>query len=274
MIDRVIDYIIDWLSEYCEMANMKGFVIGVSGGIDSAVVSTLCAMTEFSIQLLDLPISKDSSALTTKHINWLEKYFDNVKSKKIPLTNVFHAFQKASPVDYFQTDLGMANIQARIRMIMLYEIASHYNMLVVGTGNKVEDFGIGFYTKYGDGGVDISPIGDLMKSDVYTIANYLGIIEEIQKAPPTDGLWEDGRTDEDQIGATYDELEWAMKHEAEYHYTNVQYWTNRQKEVYNIYNDFQMKNNHKMNSIPICTIPDDLKEQIISADESHGNILL
>lgn len=255
---RVIDRITDWLSSYCENAGMDGFVVGISGGIDSAVTSTLCARTGKNVLLLNMPIyqAEDQIGLSDQHIRWLKKHHDSVRGIELGLTSPFQSLEEAFPKE-IQDDLTMANTRSRLRMITLYAYASHHKMLVVGTGNKVEDFGVGFYAKYGDGGVDISPIADLMKSEVYAIGKELGIDDAILKAPPTDGLWSDNRSDESQIGATYAELEWAMTHESEMPKENK--LTERQEQVLTIYRRFRRANRHKMDPIPVFKVPDELR---------------
>ena len=255
--NKVINYIVEWLESYCEQSGLKGFVVGVSGGIDSAVTSTLCAQTGRKVLPLNMPIyqDKDQFSRSSRHIAWLEKSFSNVSGIHIDLTSSFQALEKAFPKE-IQDGLTMANSRSRLRMVTLYAFASHHRMLVAGTGNMVEDFGVGFYTKYGDGGVDISPIADLMKSEVYAIGSYLGIIEEILKAPPTDGLWEDNRTDESQIGASYEELEWAMQHANE---PTDEPLSPRQHEILSIYRGFHQANRHKMDPIPVLKIPENVK---------------
>jgi NAD+ synthase len=256
-VEKVTQYIISWLKEYASNAGVKGFVIGVSGGIDSAVTSTLCAKTGLPTLCLEMPIHQEESQVNraTHHISSLQERFKNVSTNQVNLTPVFDSLVKAVPAVENEDDrfMSLANTRARLRMTSLYYFAGLDNLLVAGTGNKVEDFGVGFYTKYGDGGVDLSPIADLMKSEVYAIASYLGVDEEIQKAPPTDGLWGDDRTDEDQLGASYDELEWAMN--TEKMGKKVHDFTERQKEVYEIYLKFNSANQHKMNPIPVCLIP-------------------
>ena len=254
---KVIDYIIDWLKAYCDEAGLKGFVVGVSGGIDSAVTSTLCAKTKKSTLLLNMPIyqAPEQVSLAEQHTEWLEKNYDHVRGMTTDLTPVFQALAKTFPPD-IQDGLTMANTRSRMRMVTLYTYATHHRMLVVGTGNKVEDFGIGFFTKYGDGGVDISPIGDLMKSEVYLIGKELGICEAILNASPTDGLWSDNRTDESQIGATYAELEEAMQFETESR--DPDQLSSRQKEVLTTYRRFHQANRHKMVPIPVVRIPESL----------------
>ena len=257
-VNQVIDHIIQWLSRYCDNAGLNGFVVGVSGGIDSAVTSTLCAKTGIDTIVLNMPIYQASEqvSLSAEHIGWLEQNFPRVKGLKIDLTAAFQSLEKSYPSD-IQDGLTMANTRSRLRMITLYAVASHPRMLVVGTGNKVEDFGVGFFTKYGDGGVDISPLADLMKSEVYAVGKALGIIEAILNALPTDGLWVDNRTDESQIGAGYAELEWAMGFEADP--KDEDGLSERQKQVLHIYRRFHHANKHKMDPVPVCKIPEKLK---------------
>jgi len=254
---KVIEHIVNWLKAYCDEAGLKGFVVGISGGIDSAVTSTLCAKTEKKTLLLNMPIyqAPEQVSLAEQHIRWLEKNYDRARGITTDLTPAFQAFEKTFPPD-IQDGLTMANTRSRMRMVTLYTYATHHRMLVVGTGNKVEDFGIGFFTKYGDGGVDISPIADLMKSEVYLIGKELGISEAILNAPPTDGLWSDTRTDESQIGATYAELEAAMQFEAES--TPEDQLSAREKEVLHIYRRLHQANRHKMDPVPVIKIPKSL----------------
>ncbi|MCF6247483.1 MAG: NAD(+) synthase [Desulfobacula sp.] len=263
----IINHIVNWLTTYVESSELNGFVIGVSGGIDSAVTSCLCAKTGKPVIAMNMPIyqAKDQVSRSCDHIDWLKKKFDNVTGVDVELSFVFDGIKKCFPTD-IQDDLTMANTRSRLRMLTLYAYASHHKMLVAGTGNKVEDFGVGFYTKYGDGGVDLSPIADLMKTQVYALGRDLSIIEPILKAAPTDGLWEDERTDESQIGATYAELEWAMDYLAAnadsrpHGRLPVSLPVNeRQKQVLTIYNGFHKANKHKMEPIPVCIIPDRLK---------------
>jgi len=260
-VEKVTKYIISWLKEYATNAGVKGFVIGVSGGIDSAVTSTLCAKTGLPTLCLEMPIHQEEDQVSRAkcHILSLQKQYENVSMNHINLTPVFDSLVKAMPIveDENERFMSLANTRARLRMTSLYYFAGLNNLLVAGTGNKVEDFGVGFYTKYGDGGVDLSPIADLMKSEVYAVANYLKINKEIQSAAPTDGLWGDDRTDEDQLGASYDELEWAMKKQKEGASPNV--FSGRKKEVYEIYLKLNNTNKHKMNPIPVCLIPEELK---------------
>jgi NAD+ synthase len=234
----------NWLSEYLIANKLECFIIGISGGIDSALVSTLCAQTGKKTIVVSIPIyqAQDQLQRAYNHINWLKEKYSNVESFEFDLTNTFETFKSLFPIE---NKLALANSRSRLRMVTLYQIAGIYRGLVVGTGNKVEDFGIGFFTKYGDGGVDILPIADLTKTEVRQMAHELGIIEEILVAKPTDGLWEDNRTDEDQIGATYEELEWAMSFKE-----TPEELTERQKEVYFIFNKFNTQNKHKMISIP------------------------
>ncbi len=251
---KVIEYIVDWLEEYSTKAGMNGFVIGISGGIDSAVTSALCAMTGKKLICLNLPIHQAPNQFdrSNKHIAWLKENFEGVSSEVVDLTTTFDQVCKDYPVE-IQDELTMANVRARLRMTTLYAFAGHHKYLVAGTGNKVEDFGVGFFTKYGDGGVDLSPIADLMKSQVFEIAKELGVIQEIQNAKPTDGLWGDDRSDEDQLGASYPELEWAMEFEGD-----ETLLPKRQQEVLTIFRKLNKANQHKMNPIPVCTIPKDL----------------
>jgi NAD+ synthase len=257
---KTIEYIVKWLTDYSEKSNTSGFVVGISGGIDSAVTSTLCALTGKQVIVLNMPIRQHKTEFdrSNEHIEWLTEKFKNVESEKVDLTSAFESLEKIFPKDV-QDFLTMANTRARLRMVTLYAFATRYKLLVAGTGNKVEDFGIGFYTKYGDGGVDISPIADLYKTEVYALAKELGVVSSIQTARPTDGLFADGRTDEDQIGATYSELEWAM----EYITNKENYELNaRQKHVMEIFKTRNKANVHKMVPIPVCIIPDELKKTL------------
>ena len=251
LVNERIEYISNWIRTYSN--NNFNLVIGISGGIDSAVTSTLCAKTKLKTILVSMPIRQNNNqhSLSLEHIEWLKSKFSNVESHIISLDKTFRIFKET--MEKFQSDLAFANSRSRLRMLTLYQIAQSNNALVVGTGNKVEDFGIGFFTKYGDGGVDISPIADLLKSDVYLLAKELGIDKEIIQAPPTDGLWIDNKTDEEQIGATYAELEWAMNFSGD-----EKLLDSRQKEVIKIYTKFNKKTKHKMIPIPVCKIPKDL----------------
>ncbi len=242
-----------WLKDYLERSNLDCYVIGVSGGIDSAVSSTLCALTGKKTYVVNIPISskEEHTALSAMQCDWLCDNYDNVEKVYIDATEAYKSFEtlfKGSP-EY--NLLSNANSKSRIRMMVLYYLATSHNGLVVGTGNKVEDFGVGFFTKYGDGGVDISPIADLLKSEVHALARTMGIRMEILTATPTDGLWEDSRTDETQIGASYEELEWAMSYLERDTGSPV---TPRQEEVLKIYGSFHSKNKHKMVDIPIYKI--------------------
>tara|TARA_B100001142_G_scaffold79311_1_gene80096 strand:+ start:186 stop:959 length:774 start_codon:yes stop_codon:yes gene_type:complete len=245
---ELADEITAWIANYAESNGISTLVIGVSGGIDSAVTSTLSAKTGLTTIVLNMPIHQDrkQNELSNKHISWLESNFDNVEGRLVDLTGTYDSFTDEMN-EHDLSSLSLANSRARLRMTTLYAIAGSTGGIVVGTGNKVEDFGVGFFTKYGDGGVDISPIADLMKSEVYEIAKALDIVEEIQQAAPTDGLWDDGRTDEEQIGATYAELEWAMRHEE----NPSEDLTERQHRILEIYRRFNKANSHKMNPIPI-----------------------
>jgi NAD+ synthase len=251
---ETINHITGWLKAYAEKANSKGFVVGVSGGIDSATTSALCARTGMPTLCLEMPIHQGKAEISRarKHISALESRYKNVSSQLLELSPIFDAFVSAlpTPPNMELHDLSLVNTRARFRMSTLYYFAALNKYLVAGTGNKVEDFGVGFYTKYGDGGVDISPIADLMKTEVYEIAEALGVNEEILKAAPTDGLWGDSRTDEDQIGASYPELEWAMKFDGD-----EAGLSERQEEVLKIYRRHHKQNAHKMNPIPVCEIP-------------------
>ena len=241
------DKIVCWLNEYYENSKINSFIIGVSGGIDSALTSTLCALTQKKTILVSLPIYQSKAHLKRahNHIENLKSRFKNVESLEIDLSNVLDSFL----TNFSNKDqLSEANTRSRLRMMTLYHVASLNNGLVVGTGNKVEDFGVGFYTKYGDGGVDISPIADLLKSEVKRLAIKLNVIQEIIEAKPSDGLWDDDRSDEDQIGASYEELEWAMNYIEQNKHTNL---TEREKTVLNIFTKFNNKNRHKMTPIPI-----------------------
>ena len=256
-VGEVNTFIVTWLKEYATKAKVNGFVVGISGGVDSAVTSTLCAQTGLSTLCVEMPIHQDITQVSCgrEHIEQLKKRFPNVKSDVADLTSIFETFKKEVPSSKNEAKLylSLANTRARLRMTTLYYFAGIHGLLVAGTGNKVEDFGVGFYTKYGDGGVDLSPIADLMKSDVYALGEYLEIPESIQNAAPTDGLFGDSRTDEDQLGASYDELEWAMI-EAKKN-KKVENFTGREKVVFEIYNKLNTVNQHKMNPIPVCLIP-------------------
>lgn len=255
---KVVDHIVGWLENYLRQSDMNGFVVGVSGGIDSALTSTLCALTNKKTICVEININQQEIQVqrSHRHMEWLTSQYSNVEVQSINLTKVFEAFIKSVPKKEDDSDeLSLANSRSRLRMVTLYYLAGTHRYLVVGTGNKVEDFGVGFFTKYGDGGVDISPIADLLKSHVYQLATYLGINKEILVAPPTDGLWDDNRTDQDQLGLSYDQLEWAMetinrndvKSENDSH----------RKHVIETYQRFNSTNKHKMVPIPVCNIPED-----------------
>lgn len=262
--NRIIDYdnlsnqIQSWIKNYVEENKISTLIVGVSGGIDSAVVSTLCAETGISTIVVGMPLnsSPKNTELSEKHIAELSsKFKNNVVGLHIDLSNTFEEF-KSHPIfkHMYNSELGFANTKSRLRMITLYQIAASVGGIVVGTGNKVEDFGVGFYTKYGDGGVDISPIADLYKTEVRNLGRHLGVCEEIINAEPTDGLWDDNRVDETQIGATYEELEWAM----EYGVDKLSY-SEKEYNIVETYLKFNEKNKHKMVSIPVF----DLKENEI-----------
>ncbi len=256
--DKVCDYIVHWLTEYSRGAGTQGFVVGISGGIDSAVTSTLCAKTGFPVLALNMPIyqAQTQIRLAVRHIAWLEENFVPVQGIDMDLTAPFQALEATFPPE-IQDELTMANSRSRLRMLTLYAFAGHNRMLVAGTGNKVEDFGVGFFTKYGDGGVDISPIADLMKSEVYALGRYLGVLPEILDVPPTDGLWADNRSDEDQLGASYAELEQAMhfiEQEKDEHTLSA-----REQEILALYRRLHAQNRHKMEPIPVAIIPDSLR---------------
>lgn len=255
-IEEVNLQIVNWLKTYAENAKVNGFVVGISGGIDSAVTSTLCAQTGFKVLCVEMPIHQAESHVSRgrEHIEQLKKRFSNVSNIEANLTSVFEDFKKQVPVtiDEYKVNLSLANTRARLRMTTLYYFAGINGLLVAGTGNKVEDFGVGFYTKYGDGGVDLSPIADLMKSDVYALGNYLNVPQTILNAAPTDGLFGDDRSDEEQLGASYDELEWAML-EKEAGKT-VNDFSGRKKDVFEIYLRLNKSNQHKMNAIPVCIV--------------------
>ena len=254
---KVIEHIVEWLKMYSDTSKTSGFVIGISGGIDSAVTSTLCAKTGKDLLVLNMPIRqfKNEFNRSNEHIDWLKGKFRNVKSETVELSPVFDNLSASFPNE-IQDNLSMANTRARLRMLTLYAFATHHKLLVAGTGNKIEDFGIGFFTKYGDGGVDLSPIADLTKSEVYALAKELDIVQSIQHAKPTDGLFEDGRSDEDEIGASYPELEWAMDY---VNTGNTSELSARQKQVLEIYKMRNKANRHKMEPIPVCLIPKELK---------------
>lgn len=245
---KEINQIKNWIKSYSVESKTDSLIVGISGGIDSALTSTLCAETGLKTILVSMPIHQNPSQLrrANNHMMFLESKYKNVELIETDLTELFTTFKKLFNLP---NELALANSRARLRMTTLYQIAQTNGGLVVGTGNKVEDFGVGFFTKYGDGGVDISPIADLMKSEVRKLASKLGVDPEIISAKPTDGLWEDDRTDEDQLGATYDELEWAMEK-----INTSGPFTDRQQKVLKIYNNFNKQNKHKMVDIPVCKI--------------------
>ena len=240
-----IDYIKNWIIDYCKSMPKvpESLVIGISGGVDSSVTSTICALTGKKIIVLSMPIKqiKEQHDLSLKHQKWLKNKFKNVEGHIIDLDNVFKSFKDS--LNQFNNEHGLANSKARLRMTTLYQVATSNSGIVVGTGNKVEDFGVGFYTKYGDGGVDISPIADCTKSQVWDMGKKLGIVEEIIKAQPTDGLWDDGRTDVGQLGMSYQELEEAMK--------------DPNNKEHKKYLEMRKRNLHKMKPIPICKMKND-----------------
>jgi len=240
--------IVAWIKNYAEQAGMTSLVVGISGGIDSAVVSALCAHTGLNVAAVTMPIRQrpELHDLSMRQGAWLSQNFDNVRHEIIDVTPVFDKFELQ--LNVYNNILGMANSRARLRMATLYQVAQSVNGIVVGTGNKVEDFGVGFYTKYGDGGVDISPIGDLYKTEVWALGQELGIIQDIIDAPPTDGLWDDGRTDEDQLaGLTYADLELAMQQDL------GETTVNSDIEQHNLdcYRAIRARSLHKMNPIPV-----------------------
>ena len=243
--DKKIEYISNWIKKYILSLQFTSpsLIIGVSGGIDSAVTSTLCCKTGFKTIAVSMPIKQNASQheLSLKHLDWLNANFNNVDTMIIELDDVFKSFEKT--MTNFNNKLAFANSRSRLRMVTLYQIAQANNGIVVGTGNKVEDFGVGFYTKYGDGGVDISPIADCTKTDVWDIGKSLGIINEIIEAAPTDGLWDDSRNDESQLGLTYKQIEEAMN--------------NPSSSYFEKYTKIRKPNLHKMKPIPVCILPKD-----------------
>jgi NAD+ synthase len=239
-VEKRAKIIIDWINNYCDNTSFKpkALVVGISGGIDSSVVSTLCALTNRKTIVLSMPIKqiKSQHDLSIEHGKWITNKFENVEHKILELENLFLNFEKT--LSEFNNEHGLANSRARLRMATLYQVAAANSGIVVGTGNKVEDFGVGFYTKYGDGGVDISPIADCNKSEVWELGKHLGVNEKIIKAEPTDGLWNDGRNDTDQLGMSYADLEKAMN--------------NKNDPNYKKYLEIRKKNLHKMEAIPVC----------------------
>ena len=240
-----IDYIKKWILDYCKSMPKEpdSLIVGISGGIDSSVTSTICALTEKKTIVLSMPIKqiKEQHELSLKHKNWLKEKFKNVEDHLINLDLLFETFKNS--LSKFNNEHGMANSRARLRMVTLYQVAAANNGLVVGTGNKVEDFGVGFYTKYGDGGVDISPIADCTKTQVWEMGEHLGMLKEIIKADPTDGLWDDGRPDVNQLGMSYQDLEKAM--------------IDPNSPDYKKYLEIRNRNLHKMEPIPICKMKND-----------------
>ena len=243
----VVSHIKNWLETYMDNSEkeISAFVVGVSGGIDSALVSKICALTGKQTIVTTLPIKSLDISLSLLHCKQLVQEHPNVSHYEIDLSDMYDNFKDGFKNLGFSSDLGLANTKARMRMIALYQIAASTSGIVVGTGNKVEDFGVGFYTKYGDGGVDISPIADLTKSEVRSLATYLNIHQDIINAPPTDGLWEDGRNDEDQLGLSYEEIEEAMLNPNSKHHQR--------------YVEIRQGNLHKMNPIPVCIVDEKIK---------------
>jgi len=244
-----IDHIVNWIKDYANNAKLTTLVVGVSGGIDSSVVSTLCAKTGLRTMPIVLTI-RNKDILALEHAWWLEEKYNNASRRIVNLEKVFHEFEHASNYLGADSELAFANSRSRLRMMMLYQIAQSNNGLVVGTGNKCEDFGVGFYTKYGDGGVDISPIADCMKSEVYHMAEHLDILQKIQLAPPTDGLWEDGRTDEQQLGYSYEDLEKGMKADESGEIVDDPHLIH----VMEKFRTLRSKNKHKMAMPPVCSM--------------------
>jgi NAD+ synthase len=252
-----INHITRWIKTYTKKHRMQTLVVGVSGGIDSAVVSALCARTGLPTIAVSMPIhqSKKTHSLSVAQGQWLVENFTNVRHRMVDLTPTFRQFER---IWDGASELGLANSRSRLRMMCLYQIAQDEGGIVVGTGNKVEDFGVGFYTKYGDGGVDISPIGDCMKTQVWAMGRELGILEDIVTAAPTDGLWADGRTDESQLGMTYPELE-VMMHLDTLMDDNIERMSmsREQRAKLKRYQEIRARNLHKMNPIPVCMMPVD-----------------
>jgi len=247
-----IKLIVKWIQDYARKAKVDSLVVGISGGIDSSVVSALCAQTGLKTIVVQMPIrqNKKLDNLSSAQASWLlEHHPNNVVHMSMDLTSVFTAFEKKL-TPFGDSELAFANSRARLRMMTLYQIAQSHGGIVVGTGNKVEDFGVGFFTKYGDGGVDISPIGDCMKTEVWDMGRELGLLQAIIDAPPTDGLWADGRNDEDQLGMTYPELEKAMDQDT---YSQLRdYATAPEKRLLKRYREIRAKNLHKMEAVPVC----------------------
>lgn len=256
--EKVNLHIVNWLKAYAQNAKVNGFVVGISGGIDSALTSSLCAQTGLTTLCVEMPIHQAQSHVNRaqEHIAQLKKRFSNVSDTRVDLTPVFESIKNEIPTtnDEIKLNLSLANTRARLRMTTLYYLAGIHRLLVAGTGNKVEDFGVGFFTKYGDGGVDLSPIADLLKSEVRQLATYLEVPDSILKAAPTDGLFGDDRSDEDQLGASYEELEWAMTQLEQG--KNVNDFEGREKIVFEIYKRLNTINQHKITPIPVCIIPE------------------
>ena len=235
------EIITDWINNYCDSASYKpkALIVGISGGIDSSVVSTLCANTGRKTIVLTMPIKqiKSQHDLSLLHAKWLKNKYKNIEHHLLEMDKIFNSFSEV--LNNFDNEHGYANSRARLRMATLYQVAAANSGIVVGTGNKVEDFGVGFYTKYGDGGVDISPIADCTKTQVWELGRYLGVSDEIINTPPTDGLWNDGRNDVEQLGMSYEDLEKAMR--------------NKNDPNYQKYLKIREKNLHKMKPIPVCT---------------------
>ena len=244
-VEKRTEIITNWINNYCtnSIFSPKTLVVGISGGIDSSVVSTLCALTGKKTIVLSMPIEQIQSQydLSLKHGEWLKSNFKNIEFQIIKMSKIYNTFKET--LKNFDSEHGFANSRARLRMSTLYQVAAANTGIVVGTGNKVEDFGVGFYTKYGDGGVDISPIADCTKTEVWELGKSLGVLKEIVDAKPTDGLWNDGRNDEDQLGMSYKQLEEAMK--------------NKNDPNYEKYLEIRKKNLHKMNPIPVCKFNDE-----------------
>ena len=259
--NRVANYkklksdIVDWMGQYVlQNPSIKSLVVGVSGGIDSAVVSTLCAETGLPTYVLSMPLysSHDNDRLSDDHTKALEAKYPNVTRIRVELSGLYDKFVHSlnwwtDSNQYTSNELANANTKSRLRMVTLYQVAGSVNGIVVGTGNKVEDYGVGFYTKYGDGGIDIAPIADLYKTEVWRLGEHLGVDERIISAPPTDGLWDDGRTDEDQIGTSYAMLEWVMEKGLS---EDPLFLNEEQTNAINVYQKFHMQNKHKMVEIP------------------------
>ncbi len=259
--EKVVNHIVSWMKDYASKAKVDGFVVGVSGGIDSAVTSTLCAETGLNVLCIEMPIHQAASHVTRaqEHIAQLKKRYSNVDDARVNLTPVFEEFKTEVSLEGEKAtvDMALANTRARLRMTTLYYHAGLLGRLVAGTGNKVEDFGVGFFTKYGDGGVDLSPIADLLKSEVYKVGEFLKVPESIMEAAPSDGLFGDARSDEDQIGASYPELEWAMQMKDEG--KTAEDFSGREQEVFKIFMSYNTRNHHKMIPIPVCEIPSDFR---------------